>query len=115
VTEALVGRRARAVVRVRRGREPSLVDAAAMPSKRIQIVRVQFETAPGQHERTGHPRGLEPEDSRSGVDRFLNCRTIQHAFEPRRGKPAAACVTILGWPGSGKEGRSVAAHFTLKD
>ena len=55
VTEPLVGRRPRAVVRVRCGREPPLVDAAAMPSERIQVVGVQFEAAPRQHERARHP------------------------------------------------------------
>ena len=48
VAEAFVGRRARAVVGVRRRREPPLVDAAAMPAERVQIVGVQLEAPPRQ-------------------------------------------------------------------
>src|SRR5206468_11822719 len=56
VSETFVCGRPGSVVRVGRGREPSLVDAAAMPAKRIQVVGMQLESPSGQHEGTGYPR-----------------------------------------------------------
>ena len=71
VAEALVGRRARAVVGVGRRREPALVDAAAMAAERIEIVGVQLAAAAGNHEGARHPARLEPQDAAAGVDRIL--------------------------------------------
>ena len=53
-----------------------------MAAERIEVVGVQLEPAPGQHERAGHPGRLEPEDAGTGVDGFLNCGAIQHMRGP---------------------------------
>ena len=84
VAEALVGRRARAVVGVRRGRKPSLVDAAAMTAERIEIVGVQLQPAAGNHERAGNPARIQPQDARSGVDRFLNAERFTMRWGPHQ-------------------------------
>ena len=71
VAQPLVARRPRPVLRVRGGGKPALVDASAMPAERIEIVGVQFQAAPRQHKRARHPSGLEPQNSRTRVDRVL--------------------------------------------
>jgi hypothetical protein len=72
VTEAFIRGRARAVVRVRGGGEPALVDAAAVGAECIQIVRMQPEAASRVHERSRHPAGFEAENTVPFVEGVLN-------------------------------------------
>src|ERR1700758_871432 len=56
VAEAFVGR-GRGAVRCLRGRgEPTLVDSSAVSSEGIEVIGVQLQPAPGNHEGTRHPR-----------------------------------------------------------
>ena len=78
VAEAFVGRRAGTVVGVCRGREPALVDAAAMPAERVQIVGVQPQPPARNHEGARHPRGLEAERAASSVERGFDVRALHN-------------------------------------
>src|SRR5689334_21533964 len=79
VAEALVSSRFRAI-RCLSGRgKPALIDAAAVAAKGVQVVRVEPQTAPRNHERTRHPARLQPENSATRINRFLNVRSIHHA------------------------------------
>ncbi len=108
VTESLIGRRARTVIRIGGGREPALVDAPAMRPTRVEIVGVQPEPAARQHERSRHPRRLQPQNALAGSECFLNVRSLHHAivppshdrprFGPRDPRPAGHHTTCLPWP-----------------
>jgi hypothetical protein len=43
-----------------------------MPAARFFIVSLQLEPASVNHERPGHPRGLEPQDAAAGRNRIAN-------------------------------------------
>src|SRR5206468_4568737 len=78
VTEAFVSGCAWTIVGVGSGREPSFVDASAMPAKRIVVVRVQPQTATWKHEGAGHAARFQPQESSGGVYDILNLRSIGH-------------------------------------
>ena len=115
VAEPLVGERLRSVVRLGGGSEPALVDAAAMSTERIVVVRVQLEPLPRYAERAGHPARHEPQDAvalvQSGLDllpvssHFLDLATcgvrpqpaaLREGYQTGRGpptRPPASSVT----------------------
>src|SRR5579859_5296234 len=78
ITEPLVGPGVWSVGRFRGGRKPALVDAPAVAAKGVQIVGMELEPAPGNHERSWDPTGLQPENAATCVDDFLNLRSGAH-------------------------------------
>ena len=88
-----------------------------MAAERIEVVGVQLEPAARQHERARHPGRLEPEDARSGVDGFLNCGAIQHAWRASSVRPRGVCVRddTSAARSTARIAPPAAAHFTLKD
>jgi hypothetical protein len=76
VAQTFVRRRAGTIVRVRRRREPPLVDTAAMSAERVQIVRVKPQTTARNHERPRYPGRFESEDACSRVERLLDLRSL---------------------------------------
>src|SRR6185369_11779944 len=80
VTEALVFRRSPPVGRVRRRREPSFVDAAAMSAERIEIVGMQFQPAARNQEGARHPTRFQPQYPGPRADGVLACGSIGYGF-----------------------------------
>src|SRR5207237_8993263 len=80
VAEALVGERLRLVVRLGGGAEPALVDAAAMSTERIVVVRVQLEPLPRYAERARHPARHEPQDAVALVQSGLDLLPVSSHF-----------------------------------
>src|SRR6266699_6567437 len=68
VAKAFVGRGRRAVRGLRGRGKPTLVDSSPVGSEGVEIIGVQLQPAPGNHEGTRHPRWLQPENSFKFVD-----------------------------------------------
>ncbi len=72
VAQALVPGGAGAIIGCRGGREPALVDAAALAAQGIQVVRVQAQPPPRYTKRAGHPGRRQPHDAAALLQRLLN-------------------------------------------
>src|SRR5205814_541179 len=80
LAEPLVRERLRSIVRLGGGSEPALVDAAAMSTERIVVVRVQLEPLPRYAERAGHPARPEPQDAVALVQSGLDLLPVSSHF-----------------------------------
>jgi hypothetical protein len=56
--------------------KPSFVNAAAMRTKGVQVIRMKLQPAPRNHERTGNPARFQMQNTRAGMNSFLNGGSI---------------------------------------
>jgi len=74
IAQPLVGRGQRAVVGLRRRREPAFIDAAAVGAERIIVARVKLDASPRNTKRTRHPRRRQSQNPfaclKGGVNQF---------------------------------------------
>src|SRR5579863_10719527 len=75
VAQSFVRSRVRAVRSFGGRRKPSFVDPAAMGAERIEVVRMELQSAPGDHERSRHPAWLKAQYAPAGTYRFLHICT----------------------------------------
>ena len=79
VAQPLVGGGERAVGGLGGGREPTLVDTAAMRAERVQIAGVQFEAAARHQEGAGDPARRQSDDAVAGGQGIDNEVAVRHA------------------------------------
>ena len=84
VAEALVVRRAGAVGGVGGGGEPALVDAAAVRAERVEIARIELQTAARHQERSRHPAGRKPHDALARGQGVVQQGCVGHLLVGRR-------------------------------
>ena len=78
IAQPLVGRRSRTVGGVGGGREPALINSAAMRTQRIQIARIELKPPPRHEERAWHPAWRKSHNALARRESFLEKGGIRH-------------------------------------